>query len=396
MNHYFSYSSDWLEQHNALHTAREIWQQPDLWSALHLQLQRSQAQWQPFLQPLLDNQRLQIVLCGAGSSAFAGRALAPWLRQQTGRDVVAYGTTDIVANPHQYLDRTRPTLMVSFARSGNSPESIASVELADQLLPDCYHLMLVCNPDSQLANYAEGRDNVLAVMMPEGSNDQSFAMTSSFSCMLLSAALLLGPQPLNETREPLMRMVARCRELRETLQSQVKALANSGFRRYITLGGSCFTGLAEEASLKMLELTAGRIVTRYDSSLGLRHGPKFMVDNKTLVVLMFSSDSYARQYDVDLWHELKRDGLAQQMVGLSGEPYDATGVQTMHDDPNDLWLMFPYLLFVQMLAMETSLAQGLTPDNPCPTGEVNRVVKGVTIYRYSRTSVAASAAALQP
>ena len=149
MSHYFSYSTDWLEQHNALHTAREIWNQPDLWRQLHQQLTEDSGQWQPFLRPLLENPRLQIVLCGAGSSAFAGRALAPWLRQQTGRDVVAYGTTDIVANPHQYLDRSRPTLLVSFARSGNSPESVASVALADQLVPECYHLMLVCNPDSQ-------------------------------------------------------------------------------------------------------------------------------------------------------------------------------------------------------------------------------------------------------
>ncbi len=394
MSHYFSYSTDWLEQHNALHTAREIWQQPDLWRRLHQQLTDTSAQWQPFLQPLLDNPRLQIVLCGAGSSAFAGRALAPWLRQQTGRDVVAYGTTDIVANPHQYLDRSRPTLLVSFARSGNSPESVASVALADQLLPECYHLMLVCNPDSQLANYAAGRDNVLALVMPQGSNDQSFAMTSSFSCMMLSATLLLGPQSLAEAYPQLNRMVERCIQLRESLQTQVKSLASSGFTRYITLGGSCFTGLAEEASLKMLELTAGRIVTRFDSPLGLRHGPKFMVDNQTLVLLMFSGDSYARQYDADLWHELKRDGLVQKMVGLSGEPNDFNEVQTVHDDHDDVWMMFPYLLFSQMLAMETSLAHGLTPDNPCPTGEVNRVVKGVTIYHYSKPVASANASAL--
>ncbi len=394
MNPYFSYSTDWLEQHNALHTAREIWQQPDMWRRLHQQLTQDSGQWQPFLQPLLADPRLQIVLCGAGSSAFAGRALAPWLRQQTGRDVVAYGTTDIVANPHQYLDRSRPTLLVSFARSGNSPESVASVALADQLVPECYHLMLVCNPDSQLAQYAEGRDNVLAVVMPEGSNDQSFAMTSSFSCMMLGAALLLGPQSLSEAYPQLNAMVESCYLLRESLQPQVKKLANSGFSRYITLGGSCFTGLAEEASLKMLELTAGRIVTRYDSPLGLRHGPKFMVDDRTLVLMMFSSDSYARQYDVDLWHELKRDGLVQQMVGLSGEADTVPDVQTLHHEGDDVWMMFPYLLFAQMLAMETSLAHGLTPDNPCPTGEVNRVVKGVTIYHYSKPANQASASAL--
>ena len=30
-----------------------------------------------------------------------------------------------------------------------------------------------------------------------------------------------------------------------------------------------------------------------------------------------------------------------------------------------------------------SLSLGITPDNPCPTGEVNRVVKGVTLYPYT-------------
>ncbi|CAI1725344.1 SIS domain-containing protein [Serratia quinivorans] len=383
MNGYFAYDAGWLEQRHALHTAREIWQQPDLWAALHRQLQEQQTLWQPFLAPLLANPRLQIVLCGAGSSAFAGRALAPWLREKTGRDVVAYGTTDIVANPHQYLDLTRPTLLVSFARSGNSPESVATVELADQLLPESYHLMLVCNPDSQLAQYAHQRDNVCSLVMPQGSNDQSFAMTSSFSCMMLSAALLLGPYSLAEAQRPLTAMVERCRELRETLQPQVKALAASGFRRYITLGGSCFTGLAEEASLKMLELTAGQIVTRYDSPLGLRHGPKFMVDNQTLVLLMFSSGDYTRQYDRDLWNELQRDGLAMQMVGLTGNTQAlCEQMLNLHHAEDDVWLLFPYLLFTQMLAFESSLALGLTPDNPCPTGEVNRVVKGVTIYRY--------------
>ncbi|RYM71431.1 SIS domain-containing protein [Serratia liquefaciens] len=383
MNGYFAYDAGWLEQRHALHTAREIWQQPDLWDALHRQLQEQQALWQPFLAPLLANPRLQIVLCGAGSSAFAGRALAPWLREKTGRDVVAYGTTDIVANPHQYLDLTRPTLLVSFARSGNSPESVATVELADQLLPESYHLMLVCNPDSQLAHYAHQRENVCSLVMPQGSNDQSFAMTSSFSCMMLAAALLLGPHSLSEAQRPLATMVARCRELRETLQPQVKAFAASGFRRYITLGGSCFTGLAEEASLKMLELTAGQIVTRYDSPLGLRHGPKFMVDDQTLVLLMFSSGDYARQYDRDLWNELHRDGLAMQMVGLTGSAQPVSDMMlNLHHAEDDVWLLFPYLLFTQMLAFESSLALGMTPDNPCPTGEVNRVVKGVTIYRY--------------
>ena len=364
-------------------TEKEIRQQPESWIRSLKNIDALRSNINAFLEPLLQNTSLKIILTGAGTSAFIGDIITPWLSRHTGKNFVAVPTTDLVTNPIDYLSEQEPTLLVSFARSGNSPESVATVELADQLLPESYHLMLVCNPDSQLAHYAHQRENVCSLVMPQGSNDQSFAMTSSFSCMMLSAALLLGPHSLTEAQRPLETMVARCRELRETLQPQVKAFAASGFRRYITLGGSCFTGLAEEASLKMLELTAGQIVTRYDSPLGLRHGPKFMVDNQTLVLLMLSSGDYARQYDRDLWNELQRDGLAMQMVGLTGSTQAlCEQMLNLHHAEDDVWLLFPYLLFTQMLAFESSLALGLTPDNPCPTGEVNRVVKGVTIYRY--------------
>ncbi|EGU60644.1 tagatose-6-phosphate kinase AgaZ, partial [Vibrio nigripulchritudo ATCC 27043] len=51
-------------------------------------------------------------------------------------------------------------------------------------------------------------------------------------------------------------------------------------------------------------------------------------------------------------------------------------------DLGEAWLCFPYILFCQMLAFEKSLHLGLGPDNPCPTGEVNRVVQGVTIHPF--------------
>ncbi|WP_423732246.1 SIS domain-containing protein [Hafnia paralvei] len=389
MSELFSYSEAWLQDHDALHTAREIDQQPRLWQQLHDELTQAKAYWQPFLQPLLANPDLQIVLCGAGSSAFAGRAVAPWLREQCGLDVVAYGSTDIVPSPLQYLDPERPTLLVSYGRSGNSPESVAAVRLADQILPHCHHLMLTCNPDGALARYAEGRNNVCSLIMPQGSHDQSFAMTSSFSCMTLATILLLGPLTLEQSAPSLQQMAALCISEQQHWQQQVKVLAGSGFKRVMVLGSRCFTGIAEEAALKMLELTAGRIATRYDSLMGVRHGPKFMVDGDTLVLLMMSSEVYCHRYDADLLRELRHDNLAKKIVALSGTPGISDTV--FNSDLDDIWLLFPYLMYLQMLAFETSLALGMTPDNPCPTGEVNRVVKGVEIYPFTAVhSIAAN------
>ena len=47
---------------------------------------------------------------------------------------------------------------------------------------------------------------------------------------------------------------------------------------------------------------------------------------------------------------------------------------------DDALVALPYVVFAQYLALFTSLEHGKTPDNPFPSGEVNRVVQGVTIY----------------
>lgn len=382
MSEMFSYQSEWLQQHQAQHTAAEIWQQADLWDQLAGQLAASQQQWQGFLAPILAQSNLRIILSGAGSSAFVGRALAPWLREKTGCDVMAWGTTDIVAAPTQYFAAGRPTLLVSFARSGDSPESVSAVQLADQLLPGCHHLLVACNPDSQLARYAHHNPRALLMVMPEGSHDKSFAMTSSFSCMLLATALMLAGDKMPDWPQALQQMTRRCRQLRQRLAPLVKEIAQGDFTRYMVLGCGPLAGIAEEAALKMLELTAGQVVTRFDTPLGLRHGPKFMIDQQTLVVMMFSPDAYSHQYDRDLWQELQENGRASRLVGLTRESFSLSATLALYDDDETLWMMFPYLLFLQMLAFERSLHHQLSPDNPSTSGEVNRVVKGVNIYPF--------------
>ncbi|ENM5940360.1 tagatose-6-phosphate ketose isomerase, partial [Vibrio mimicus] len=143
-----------------------------------------------------------------------------------------------------------------------------------------------------------------------------------------------------------------------------------------------------EASLKSLELSAGKVMTMFDSSLGFRHGPKFAINNKALVIQMLSSDDYTRQYDMDLLREIRRDNQALRHVALTETPLNENDVFELgHLGLGDRWLCFPYILFCQMLAFEKSLQLGLGPDNPCPTGEVNRVVQGVTIYPYPQQPI---------
>src|SRR5271156_1440390 len=114
-----------LSRAGALWTAREIAQQPASWLRTQDVIGGHTTSIGRFLAPLLARTDLRIILTGAGSSAFIGECLAPLLLSRLGRRVEAIATTDLLSGPTQYLQRDVPTLLVSFGRSGSSPESVA-------------------------------------------------------------------------------------------------------------------------------------------------------------------------------------------------------------------------------------------------------------------------------
>jgi tagatose-6-phosphate ketose/aldose isomerase len=182
-----TFSPEQLEARGAGWTAREIAQQPAVWKETGRIVGSHRKDANAFLQPLLGRPDLRIVLTGAGTSAFVEEILAPALSLRLGRRVDAVATTDIVSNPNEYFAEDLPTLLVSFARSGNSPESVAATALADRCLSECHHLVLTCDPDGQLYTDHAGGDRSLVLLMPAATNDQGFAMTSSFTSVVGAA-----------------------------------------------------------------------------------------------------------------------------------------------------------------------------------------------------------------
>jgi tagatose-6-phosphate ketose/aldose isomerase len=357
-------------------TILEIGQQPDAWREVAASVDRAAA---AFLRDVVARPDVRVVLTGAGSSAFAGTIAAPALRRHLGRRVDAVATTDIVATPLDCLERDVPTLLVSFGRSGNSPESLATTQLADEILDEVWHLILTCDRDGELGRAHQDRPNSLVVYMPERTNDVGFAMTSSLTSMLLSCLLLLGPAKPDDVE-----VLARAAQHVVDMQADIRALAQTKKQRFVYLGSGSLEGLARESALKLLELTAGEVVTYFDSPLGFRHGPKSVLDADTLVVVYLSTDPYTRRYDLDIVAELRAQ-LGQDAVTVLGtEPIPAelgpaivlpglTGL-------DDALVALPYLVFAQYVALFTSLEYRKTPDNPFPSGEVSRVVRGVTIH----------------
>lgn len=79
MNHYLGYSESELETLSGFWTAKEITQQPESWRRTDLIIQDNIAEISSFIDKWNTNSERRIILTGAGTSAFAGQAVAPAL-----------------------------------------------------------------------------------------------------------------------------------------------------------------------------------------------------------------------------------------------------------------------------------------------------------------------------
>lgn len=385
------YSQEELQRLGADITTREIYQQPEVWQEAFDSYKAQAADIAAFLKKIEDkHDYIKVIFSGAGSSAYVGDTLTPYFRQiydERKWNFNAIATTDIVANPLVYLKREVPTVLVSFARSGNSPESVATVDLAKQLVDDLYQITITCAAQGKLAQQAQGDEKNLLLLQPEASNDAGFAMTSSFSSMMLTALLVFDRVELVQKEAKVAALIQLSQDVLERV-ADVQQLVDLDFSRVIYLGAGPFFGLAHEAQLKILELTAGQIATMYESPVGFRHGPKSLINQDTVVLVFGSADAYTKAYDLDLVREVAGDGIVRRLVLLTGREEQLEGVEQVvlstQEPLGDSYRIFPYIVYAQLFALLTSLKVKNRPDTPSPTGTVNRVVQGVIIHPFGQ------------
>ncbi|WP_425447643.1 SIS domain-containing protein [Dethiothermospora halolimnae] len=391
MNQMLQYKPEELEKLKGYITAKEIIQQPRLWKETYDIINKNKENIKSFLNKVLANKQLRIILTGAGSSAFVGECVAPFLSKKLEKTVEAIPTTDIVSNPKNYLYKDIPTLLISYARSGNSPESVGTVDLAENLIKDLYQVVVTCNPNGKLAQKSSSDDKKLLISMPKDSNDRGFAMTGSFTTMVLASLLLFDTDNLDSIESHINNLVSNGEKILKEEIERLKEISLNNFNRAVYLGSSSLKGLARESALKMVELTRGKITTSYDSPLGFRHGPKSILNDNTLVVVYLSNDKYTRGYEIDLLKEMSKEKNDTKVVAISH--YLDKKVEDLVDYTicinedkikiiDDTYLIFNYILTAQIFSFYKSIELGISPDDPSPDGIVNRVVKGVTIYPY--------------
>src|SRR5690625_47152 len=207
-----------LQKTDPLHTRSEIEGQPQLWRDT-IKLLTGNSSIREFVKPLAEKGKLNVILTGAGSSAFIGAAVEPVFNRLSGVTSRAVSTTTLVTHCESYIDPDTPLVLISFARSGNSPESIAAVDAIDAHCKETWHIALTCNKDGQLATKVREMENGLAILLPDAADDKGLAMTGSFTSMMLSAIFLA--EVLERTDEEQIALVNRIADVTEKVIKEI-------------------------------------------------------------------------------------------------------------------------------------------------------------------------------
>lgn len=373
-------------------TWKEIIQQPSIWKE-EIEIVRENLEAIGNFIEKIDAEKVKVVFTGAGSSEFVGNTLCSYVNSKVDIDVVSIPTTDIVSMPEQYLDENTATILVSCARSGNSPESVAAVEIADKLVKNIHHIFITCNAEGKLAQISKTGNNKFLLLMPERTNDKGFAMTGSFSSMVVAGVLVLLRKDFEGMAERVTYVANLVDRNIENILANAEQIAALDIERIVYLGDGAGKGLAEEVSLKVLELTGGKLASFYNTFLGFRHGPKSIVNDKTAIVCMMSNNEYTRIYELDLLKEFKNEGGKKKIIVLdtiydeevkANADFYFSFADEKLGEIEDVFASLSYLVCGQLISLVKSASLGINPDNPCPTGEVNRVVKGVIIHEFNK------------
>ncbi len=365
------------------HTLHEILQQPATWL-------RTGRELAPMAEGLLETVAgvRTLVLTGSGSSEYAADCVRLPLQNSLSIPAQTIGGGMLLTHGGKAIGPGRPGLMISLARSGDSPESVGAVSLILETEPAIRHLIVTCSAEGRLAATYRDEPRVKVVLLADETNDRSLVMTSSFTNMVLAAGflgMLRAPERYLSLTEGLSR---KAEELLGGQFDVLAGLARRKFDRVVYLASGAGLGAARESALKMLEMTAGRVWATCESYLGLRHGPMSAVHADTLVVCFLSSDPLVRAYECDLIRELndKQLGMAKLIFGedipadlARGEDVviDLEGLAALGDEH------MPVLdvLVGQTLAFFRCLKEGLQPDSPSNDGVISRVVQEFRLHR---------------
>lgn len=369
-------------------TKKEIAQQPEIWRKTYEIISSKKNDIKDFFMKIKNEENLDIILTGAGTSAFVGGTVYGMLLKHQNLPSRAIPTTDLITHPNCFLSKNKPTLLVSFARSGNSPESVAAVDIVNNYCEKTYHLVITCNESGALMKKGEA-ENMLKILLPAETNDKSLAMTSSFTSMMLAFILIAKIDSLENEQVMVEQLADWGNIILKKYENKIEAFASTDFKRAFFLGSGPLRGIAEESHLKLQELTDGEIMCAYNSFLGFRHGPRAVVKKNTLLIYLISEDINTRQYECDLIKQVNLESKGLLQVAISHKPIHIEGVKfdleicfgsSDSEVADNEYIGLAEVMFAQLIGYYKSILLGLDPDRPSVSGSISRVVEGVIIH----------------
>jgi tagatose-6-phosphate ketose/aldose isomerase len=367
------------------HTLKEICQQPWTWLRTCDRMIASRDSLRRVVAGIRS-----LALTGSGSSEYAAECVRVLLQNDLGVCTESISGGTLLMYGGKALPPGRPGLLVSLARSGDSPESSGAVELLLSTEPEYRHVVVTCNEQGSLARAWRDHERMHVTMLPAETHDESLVMTSSFTNLLLAARFIGMLERPDEYRKVCGRLSQITKALIQSNFDILAKIASTRFRRAVFLGSGPRFAAAREAALKMLELTSGRVTTLSETYLGFRHGPMSYAQDDTLFVCNLSCDSTIRAYELDLLRELdrKRLGLSKVIVGedipdsvvREGDVViKCRGLSELGDEETPT----VYVVVAQLLAFFRCLKEGLQPDSPSEGGIINRVVEKFPLHTAS-------------
>jgi glutamine---fructose-6-phosphate transaminase (isomerizing) len=336
----------------------EILSQPETWAQT---LTTVPEQWARVSEQVEFLPGTHVLFIGCGTSYYLAQTAAQCFQEVTGFASRAIPGSEVFLSPDSNVPRGVPLVAFVISRSGTSSEAVIAARYLNVHYTDVTTVGITCSPDSDLARECDVSIELFHA------DDQSVVMTRSFTNMLLALQIVAADvAEFGSLREELTGVPDLIRPHLEEMGAFARRIGRDGdLRRVIYLGLGPNYGLAQEATLKLKEMT--QVECEPYNPLEFRHGAISMVREDTAVVIL--AGERERSYIPDLEAHVKRFGA---FVGTIA-PYESAHADITVRLPNalsDVTRSVLYLPAVELLAYERSMLLELDPDAPRNLGHV--------------------------
>lgn len=334
-------------------TYPEIAQQGEAIATAWEQLQKQQ----DWVEKYVGNRAYdEVIFIGSGSSFYQAQTMAATFRLWLGRPASAWPSSDIFLFRDQTAAVGHKKLLVGVSRSGESTEVLLALDSVKEL-KDWDTCGITCYEDSGLAQRAE------CLISPFG-KEKSTVMTKSFVSMtfMMQAAIAMaaGERCTHEMKSVVEQAGRKIAEADQTAQQLING---NNFHKTVYLGMGSYFGLAQEACLKLKEMSY--TWTESYGTLEFRHGPKSIIEPGSLVVLLLSES--ARSYELKVAEEMKGYG-AHVLVLTARKGEDTAFADTVFEvggaELSDEARAVLYMPLLHYVGFWTAVGKGVDPDEP--------------------------------